>query len=56
LAAVNYFTTDEPVMISDVPVKGVTTMYSQIGDIFAWLCVASLVIIFARALFRVKSH
>lgn len=56
LAAVNYFTTDEHVMISDVPVKGVTTMYSQIGDIFAWLCIASLVIIFARALFRVRSH
>jgi len=30
-------------MVSDVPIEGVTTFYSRIGDSFAWLCVAALV-------------
>ena len=55
LTVADDFTTDEPVMISDVPSKGVTTIYSQIGDLFAWLCGSGFVIIFAWALLRRKA-
>ena len=55
LAVANDFTTDESVMIADVPTQGVTTIYSQIGDLFAWLCGAGFVIIFAWALLRRKA-
>ena len=42
-------TADERVMIADLPTQGVTTVYSRIGDLFAWLCVAGFLglIVFA---------
>jgi len=43
LAAVDYFTSGEQVMIAHVPVQGVRTIYSVVGDLFAWLCVAGFV-------------
>ena len=42
LARMDHFTTQERVMVSEVPTKGVTTVYSRIGNLFAWLCVAAL--------------
>ena len=39
LSQMNDFTTDDRIMIADVPKKGIKTIYSQIGDLFAWLCV-----------------
>jgi apolipoprotein N-acyltransferase len=29
-------------MVVSVPVHGVRTPYAQIGDVFAWLCLAGL--------------
>lgn len=49
VATANYFTSNEQVMIADVPMKGVTTIYSQIGDFFAWCCIISLVVLFLWA-------
>jgi len=43
LGLTDYFTSEDPVMIVYVPTKGVKTVYSQIGDLFAWLCMAGLV-------------
>lgn len=54
LAALTYFNTDEHIMISDVPTKGIKTIYSRIGDLFAWLCIAGFVVIIVRTLFRRK--
>jgi len=34
--------TDDGIMYADVPTKGVKTIYSTIGDSFAWLCVLGL--------------
>jgi len=45
LAMADYFRSEDPVMIAYVPTKGVTTVYSQIGDVFAWLCVAGFIAI-----------
>jgi len=54
LAVKNYFTTYASVMISHVPVKGVTTIYSIIGDLFAWLCMTGLLILVGWGIFRNK--
>jgi len=40
LARMDHFTSQEPVMISSVPIEGVRTVYSRVGDTFAWLCIA----------------
>lgn len=34
-----FFKTDEVILYSDVPVKGQKTIYSFLGDYFAWLCI-----------------
>jgi apolipoprotein N-acyltransferase len=45
LAMLNYLTATDHVLIADVPIKGVGTAYSMIGDLFAWLCIAGIVTI-----------
>ncbi len=42
LATTDYFTTGQQTMVAMVPREGVTTVYSRIGDAFAWTCVAAL--------------
>ena len=54
LAAVDYFTSGEQVMIAHVPIQGVKTIYSVIGDLFAWLCVAGSVALAGWAVIRRK--
>jgi len=44
LAELNDFTTEETIMIADIPTKGIKTIYSQIGDFFAWFCVLGFLI------------
>jgi apolipoprotein N-acyltransferase len=46
LAAADYFTSNDQVMIADVPMNGVTTIYSRIGDLFAWCCITGFVATF----------
>jgi apolipoprotein N-acyltransferase len=52
LAASDYFSTDPQVMVASVPVHGVRTIYATIGDLFAWLSVAGLVVLIGVALAR----
>jgi apolipoprotein N-acyltransferase len=42
LASMDYFTTTDRVMVSHVPTRGTRTIYAQIGDLFAWVCLAGL--------------
>lgn len=42
LAQMNDFTTEDRIMIADIPMTGIKTIYSQIGDLFVWLCVLGL--------------
>lgn len=51
LSAANSFTTDKA-MVSHVPTLGVRTIYSIIGDLFAWLSIAGFVILVGLALIR----
>lgn len=39
----DYFTADEELFYSDVPVKGSPTIYSTIGDLLVWLSIACLI-------------
>ncbi|MCP4315491.1 MAG: hypothetical protein GY789_05570, partial [Hyphomicrobiales bacterium] len=55
LAAMDNFTTKENVMISQVPTKGVATIYAQIGDVFAWLCLVALVLTISWAIVRTSA-
>src|SRR6266516_2510287 len=52
LAASDYFTTDQQVMVADVPMQGVRTIYATIGDLFAWLRLVGLVVLIGLALPR----
>jgi len=38
LSATDYYRTSDYDMVSEVPIRGVRTIYSQLGDWFAWLC------------------
>jgi len=48
LAAMDHFQSTDYVMISEVPTRGVRTIYSRLGDWFAWVCVAGLFIVIAK--------
>jgi apolipoprotein N-acyltransferase len=43
LASQDYFTTDSHVMVAALPVHSETTLYSRMGDWFAYICIAGLV-------------
>ena len=40
------------VMLASIPTRGVVTVYSRIGDAFAYLCVAGLVLLAGWAFLR----
>ncbi|MBE9509815.1 MAG: carbon-nitrogen hydrolase family protein [Bacteroidetes bacterium] len=50
LSSMNYFTTQNTIMYTDVPTKGIRTIYSFIGDLFAWLCVTGFIGYIAAAI------
>ena len=50
----DYFTDNSGIMMTTIPTHGVTTVYSRIGDIFAYLCVAGLLLLAALAYLRRK--
>jgi apolipoprotein N-acyltransferase len=52
LSSMDHYTTTDRVLISQVPTSGTRTVYSRIGDTFAWLCVTGLV---AASLIAVRS-
>lgn len=43
LSSNDFFNTNEVILYSDLPVKGQKTVYSVLGDYFAWLCIAFFV-------------
>jgi apolipoprotein N-acyltransferase len=52
----NYFRTDERLMISDVPAKGVKTLYGTTGELFLWLVFAAVpFMLFTEAYMRKHS-
>jgi len=45
LAQTDHWTSSERVMVAQVPVSSVFTLYSYIGDLFAWLSIAGFVLL-----------
>lgn len=39
ISKMDYYKTTQDIMYSDVPTKGAKTIYSVLGDYFAWLCI-----------------
>jgi apolipoprotein N-acyltransferase len=54
LATMDYFKTNDKVFTAYVPEKGVGTIYSQIGDLFAWLAIAGLIVLIGRVIMKRK--
>ena len=52
LSVMDHYETADHVMVSQIPVKGVRTVYSRFGDWFAWLCAATLIGLFTEAVTR----
>ena len=52
LAEVDYFRSEDHVMVAVVPTRGVTTIYSKVGDVFAWLCLVALTALLGVAVRR----
>jgi len=49
LAVADHFAPGDPTMVAQVPIGRVPTLYARVGDLFAWLCIAGLVLCLARA-------
>ena len=52
LSSMNYFTSSNSIMYADVPTKGIRTIYTLIGDLFAWICVFALCGFILNAILR----
>ncbi|HVO74068.1 MAG TPA: nitrilase-related carbon-nitrogen hydrolase [Ignavibacteriaceae bacterium] len=55
LSSMNYFKTDDIILYSDVPTKGQKTIYSVLGNYFAWLCILFFVLISFISI-KINSH
>lgn len=44
IGARNFYDEGERVLIGSVPVNGTATLYAFVGDVFAWLCLATIVL------------
>ena len=52
LAKSEYYTTDRLAVVAAVPIQAAPTLYSRIGDVFAYACIAALTLVMALALRR----
>jgi apolipoprotein N-acyltransferase len=52
LATSDYFTSGGGIMVAHIPTKGVNTIYTMIGDLFSWLCVAGFIILTGAAFWK----
>lgn len=56
ISSSDYFTTDQQVLVANVPMQGVRTIYAMIGDLFAWLCIIGMVAIIGLAIIQSRKH
>jgi apolipoprotein N-acyltransferase len=54
LGQADYFAPGDRTLTAQVPLGGVPTLYSRTGDLFAWLCVAGLVLALGSAAMNVR--
>jgi len=57
LSQMNFYQTlKNRIIITEIPVKGVKTIYSQAGDWFAWFCVILLIILATPAILKAATQ
>lgn len=56
LGTSDYYTTDQQIVVASVPMQGTWTVYGLVGDLFAWLCMASLLALTALVMIRSLSN
>ena len=56
ISSSDYFASDQQVLVANVPVHGVHTIYAMIGDLFAWLCIIGLVALIGLAIIQSRKH
>ena len=44
-SSMNYYKTDDLILYFGLPMKGQKTIYSILGDFFAWMCIVFLIIV-----------
>ncbi|MDD5564618.1 MAG: hypothetical protein PHQ91_12975 [Thermoanaerobaculaceae bacterium] len=49
VAAMDHFATEDRDLVAQVPTRGARTLYSRIGDAFAWACAAGALVLIALA-------
>ncbi len=54
VARQDYFMTPDRLMLADVPTRGIRTLYTYLGDWFAWASIALFVLLAGLAVFRVN--
>jgi apolipoprotein N-acyltransferase len=54
LATMDYFAAADPVIVADMPTRGVRTVYAAVGDVFAWLVIAAFVLTTVLTLLRTR--
>jgi apolipoprotein N-acyltransferase len=52
ISSMDFFTTDEQIMYADVPIQNTYTIYAQVGDLFAWLCIAGFILMSSWVIFQ----
>jgi len=52
LSSQDYFRSNSRIMFTDVPSKGVNTLYSRIGDLFGWIGAAGFFVLAALAVYH----
>lgn len=52
LSAVNHIEHGNPILFSDIPVKGVKTIYTRINDLFPWICLLGSIVLVVWAFYR----
>jgi len=56
ISASDYFITNQQVMVANVPMHGVRTIYAMIGDLFAWLCMIGLLALTVLAIMQSRKR
>lgn len=54
VGAADFFTSDQQVVVATLPMHGVYTIYSTIGDLFAWLSIGGLLALIAVVIVQGK--
>lgn len=48
ISKMDHFNTEDRVLIAHLPTKGMPTLYSNVGDIFSWICIIVLLLFFFK--------